>query len=408
MANALATIVFLLTLLCRSATGVRTDAFSLGSQRRLSNLDAVADDNGICQSMVEPQNYDCEEHTVTTQDGYILSLQKITAQQSGRTAGDRPPVMLQHGLFMDGITWLLLPADKSLAFLLADSNFDVWITNTRGTKYSRGHTSLSPDDAAYWDWTWDTLVSSDLPAVFNYVYNQTGQRLHYVGHSLGTLMALAALSKEQLLDMLRSAVLLSPIAYMGQMTSPAARSAAENFLAEALYSSGVDEFDPRGVLAVEPLQDICHKTDCTHMLTSFTGPNCCLNATIMDVFLDHELQPTSTKNLIHLAQMIRDGNISMYDYGNKGQNMKHYGQATPPLYNMSSIPNDLPLFLSYGGADALSDVQDVKLLLDSLKDHDEDRLVIQYREDYAHADFVMGENAKEVLYDPLMAFLRLQ
>lgn len=98
----------------------------------------------------------------------------------------------------------------------------------------------------------------------------------------------------------------------------------------------------------------------------------------------------------------------MYDYGDAGQNMEHYGQATPPLYNMSSIPNDLPLFLSYGGADALSDVRDVKLLLDSFKDHDGDKLVIQYREDYAHMDFVMGENAKEVVYDPLMAFLRLQ
>ncbi|XP_030539656.2 triacylglycerol lipase 2-like isoform X2 [Rhodamnia argentea] len=360
--------------------------------------------------MVEPQNYDCEEHTVTTQDGYILSLQRISVRQSGGTTGDRPPVMLQHGVFMDGITWLLLPADKSLAFLLADNKFDVWIANTRGTKYSRGHTSLSPDDEAYWNWTWDTLVSSDLPAVFNYVYHQTGQRLHYVGHSQGTLMALAAFSKEQLLDMLRSAVLLSPIAYMGQMTSPVARSAAENFLAEALYWLGVDEFDLRGVAAVKLLQDICQKTgvDCTHMLTAFTGPNCCLNSTIVDVFLDHEPQPTSTMNLIHLAQMIRDGTISMYDYGDEGQNVEHYGQATPPLYNMSSIPNDLPLFLSYGGADALSDVRDVKLLLDSLKDHDGDKLVTQYREDYAHADFVMGENAKEVVYDPLMAFLRLQ
>ena len=64
MANALATIILLLTLLCRSATGVRAKPFSLRNQRPLSSLDAVADDNGICQLMVEAQNYDCEEHTV--------------------------------------------------------------------------------------------------------------------------------------------------------------------------------------------------------------------------------------------------------------------------------------------------------------------------------------------------------
>jgi lysosomal acid lipase/cholesteryl ester hydrolase len=46
------------------------------------------------------------------------------------------------------------------------------------------------------------------------------------------LIALAALSKDQLVNMLRSAALLSPIAYMGQMTSPIARNAADNFVGE--------------------------------------------------------------------------------------------------------------------------------------------------------------------------------
>ena len=60
------------------------------------------------------------------------------------------------------------------------------------------------------------------------------------GNSLqGTLVALAAFSQNQLLSMSRSAVLLSPIAYVGQMTSPLARNAAENFIAEVkdLFSS---------------------------------------------------------------------------------------------------------------------------------------------------------------------------
>lgn len=149
-------------------------------------------------------------------------------------------------LWQDGITWLLLPPDQSLAFMLADSGFDVWIANTRGTKYSRGHTSLDPGDSAFWDWSWDELVSYDLPASFQYVHDQTGQKLHYVGHSLGTLIALAAFSQNQLLSMSRSAVLLSPIAYVGQMTSPLARNAADNFIAESLYWLGLDEFDPRG------------------------------------------------------------------------------------------------------------------------------------------------------------------
>ncbi|MCL7022633.1 hypothetical protein MKW94_023011 [Papaver nudicaule] len=78
----------------------------------------------------------------------------------------------------------------------------------------------------------------------------------------------------------------------------------------------------------------------------------------------------------------------MYDYGDDEENTKHYGQSKPPVYDMTSLPNDLPLFLSYGGADALSDANDVHLLLANLKDHSRDKLVVQYQENYAHADFV--------------------
>jgi lysosomal acid lipase/cholesteryl ester hydrolase len=54
-------------------------------------------------------------------------------------------------------------------------------------------------------------------------------------------MALAAFSKDQLLNMVRSAALLSPIAYVGQMTSPLARNAADNFMAEVNANANLFE-----------------------------------------------------------------------------------------------------------------------------------------------------------------------
>lgn len=396
----------LLVMFCFSGSAVGTRTKLLGAKKGLS----AASDDGICKSVVDPRGYVCQEHTVTTQDGYILSMQNIPHGRSGGSTRSRPPVLLQHGLLMDAITWLLSPPDQSLALLLADNGFDVWLSSTRGTKYSRGHTSLSTSDAAYWDWSWDELVAYDLPAIFQYVSSKTRQKLHYVGHSLGTLTALASFSKGQLVSKLRSAALLSPIAYVGQMTSPLATNAADNFLAEALKWLGIHEFNPRGNAVLDLLKDICAKpgVDCTKLLTSFTGQNCCLNSSAVSSFLEHEPQSSSTKNMVHLAQMIRKGTIQMYDYGNADDNNRHYGQPAPPAYDMSSIPNDLPLFFAYGGADALSDVKDIKLLNDSLKDHDGDKLVFQYREDYAHADYVMAVNAKQAVYNPLMTFFRLQ
>uniref|UniRef100_A0A0D9W351 Lipase n=1 Tax=Leersia perrieri TaxID=77586 RepID=A0A0D9W351_9ORYZ len=380
---------------------------------------ATAAANGTCQSRVVPFGYGCEEHTVTTEDGYILSLQRIPTGRGETTAvaaggGGKVPVLLQHGLMMDGVTWLMNSPNESLGYILADNGYDVWIANTRGTIYSRGHTSLASTDSAYWNWSWDELASKDLSAIVQYVYSQAGQqKMHYVGHSLGTLIALAALSEQQQVGMLRSAGLLSPIAFLDKMSSPLARAAADIFLAEALYWLGLSEFDPTTESVHSLVTDICKQPgiDCYNLMSAFTGDNCCLDNSSVQVFLAHEPQASATKNMIHLAQMIRLGTIAKYDYGNAGDNTAHYGQATPPAYDVTAIPDDFPLFLSYGGRDSLSDDQDVSHLLRTLgrsHSHDGDKLTVQYLADYAHADFVMAGNARERVYAPLMAFFKLQ
>ncbi|KAH1051606.1 hypothetical protein GLYMA_08G167700v4 [Glycine max] len=326
----------------------------------LTSYSVINDIDGICKTMVETQGYTCEEHQVTTEDGYILSLQRIPVGRSSNNT-DKPPVLLQHGIFCDALTWLVNSPDESLGFILADNGYDVWLANTRGTKYSNRHISLDPDDMAYWDWSWDELASYDLPAFVQYVYNHTGQRIHYAGHSLD------------------------------------------------IYWLGLREFVPNGDVAAKFAKDLCHilNFDCSNLMSLFAGPNCCINSSTIDVFLDHEPPPTATKNLVHLSQMIRTGTIAQYDYGNQEQNMQHYGQPLPPLYDMTGILNEFPLFISYGGQDTLSDVKDVQVLLNDLKDHDWNKLVVLLNEDYAHVDFVMGVNANQMIYDPMMDFFKV-
>ncbi|XP_048328414.2 triacylglycerol lipase 2 [Ziziphus jujuba] len=373
-----------------------------------TKLPAAAGENfSICKSMVETQGYICQEHNVTTPDGYIIGLQRISAAKNKIT--NYPPVLLQHGIFADAVSWILGSPDESLAFKLADDGFDVWLANTRGTLSSKGHISLTPKDPAYWEWSWDELAAYDLPTFVGYVNNQTGQKLHYVGHSLGTLTALSAFSHGKLLNMLRSAAMLSPIAYLGQMSSLLGRTIAELFLAENLYVIGVREFIPKANDVGKLLDVACSKLgiSCSNLLTLFTGPNCCVKTSTIDALLQHEPQPTATKNMMHLVQMVRRGTITKFNYNNIAQNLKHYEQATPPKYNMRSIPKNFPLLLSYGGKDTLSDVNDMQVLLDDLRDHDADKLVIQYREEYAHLDFIMGTNANRIVFDPLIAFFKL-
>ncbi|XP_021735262.1 triacylglycerol lipase 2-like [Chenopodium quinoa] len=173
-----------------------------------------------------------------------------------------------------------------------------------------------------------------------------------------------------------------------------------------MYWSGLHEFVPRGQAVKKLLTDIYRKQgiDCTDFLTSFTGVNCCLSTATVSTFLQHEPQPTATKNMIHFSQMARDGTIARYDYLDPDKNLERYGQTKPPEYDLTNIPNNLPMFIAHGGRDELADVDDVKFLLDKLKNHDKDKLFLQFVEDYAHADYVLAMNAKEIVYDLLIDF----
>ena len=100
--------------------------------------------------------------------------------------------------------------------------------------------------------------------------------------------------------------------------------------------------------------------------------------------------------------------LTKFDYGDK-VNLQQYGQLTPPPYNLSNIPRDFPLFFSYGGKDRLSDVEDVGLLVNMLKVNSQERMInTQFVESFAHADFVMGTTAREVVYDAIIDFFLSQ
>ncbi|CAI9111565.1 OLC1v1011816C1 [Oldenlandia corymbosa var. corymbosa] len=309
----------------------------------------------------------------------------------------------------DGVTWLMNSPQQALGFILADNGFDVWISNVRGTRYSRRHATLDPNfNPKFWDWSWDELVDHDLPAVLGFVQKQTGQKVHYVGHSLGTLMALATLAEGKQLDKLKSAALLSPIAYLSHMTTALGIVASRSFMGELGQLFGLAEFNPMGPGASALVRFYCSQplVNCYDFMAAMTGVNCCLNRTTAKDLLEHEPQSTSTKNLVHLAQTVRDGVLRRYNYGNTKDNMAHYKSPNPPVFNLAKIPPSFPLFLSYGGQDALSDIADVKRLLSEIKSHDPAKLQVQLIKDYGHADFILATNAKDLVYNQVISFFR--
>lgn len=106
-------------------------------------------------------NYPVETHTVTTEDGYILNMQRIPYGRNGNKNTPfkaRPAVLLQHGLASSGVDYINRGPNSSIGMLLADAGWDVWLGNNRGTTWSRKHVNLDPEtDKEFWDYRYDFI-----------------------------------------------------------------------------------------------------------------------------------------------------------------------------------------------------------------------------------------------------------
>ena len=102
--------------------------------------------------VIAEHGYPVEEHSVTTLDGYILTLFRIPYGLERQPSGiQRPPVLLQHALLCSSFDYVNNAPNESLGFVLADAGFDVWLGNNRGNQWGRQHVNLTVDSEAFWD-----------------------------------------------------------------------------------------------------------------------------------------------------------------------------------------------------------------------------------------------------------------
>jgi poly[(R)-3-hydroxyalkanoate] polymerase subunit PhaC len=121
-----------------------------------------------------------------THDGWRLALYRYTPPQRGHNT----PVLLCHGMAsnrwdMDG------PGRISLARYLVQRGYDVWVVELRGAGRSTRPTWWN---GKRYNWRFEDYVSHDAPAALRKVLRETGARqVHWVGHSMGGMIAYALL-----------------------------------------------------------------------------------------------------------------------------------------------------------------------------------------------------------------------
>ena len=129
------------------------------------------------------------------------------------------------------------------------------------------------------------------------------------------------------------------------------------------------------------------------------------NATLMPVIFGHTPAGTSTKTVVHYAQEIHEnGNFQNFDYG-QDENMKRYGTAAPPTYDLENI--SVPTALFFAQNDWLAGFQDVKKLYMNLPKISQMGIFKVPFDSFNHVDFLWGLQAPELVYDQLIRLMQL-
>ncbi|EGV91921.1 Gastric triacylglycerol lipase [Cricetulus griseus] len=141
--------------------------------------------------------YTSEEYEAVTEDGYILPINRIPhGKNNTNSTTPKKVVLCQHGLFSTAGVWVSNPPNNSLAFILADAGYDVWMGNSRGSTWAKKHLYLDPNSKEFWAFSYDEMIKYDLPATINFILKKTGQKqIYYVGHSQGTLIGMLTKNK---------------------------------------------------------------------------------------------------------------------------------------------------------------------------------------------------------------------
>lgn len=333
--------------------------------------------------------FNCTSHQITTKDGYLLTLFKVSSQFSER----KKPVLMVHGLTSSAFSYIACKSNLAPAFRLASAGYDVWLLNTRGNRFSCSHKTMEPTQKKFWDWTAYHISVYDLPSSIEYILsNSSSEKLHYVGHSQGGHVLLTLLSLvPEYNKKIALASLLTPVG--GTIC------ANTNFFKTILNKETIDhveksrfyhpipfdsdsikikfmyEFPEIGKYLMKDRYDVGYTNDDPAHLSYYA-------LKLADC--------TSLTNLRYYRQLkLRNQVIpEAFDYDDSDLNLKVYGSKSPPIIDFSKINTNLALF--FGTYDKVVSPNDGAQLLSVLNKD----IVVFKDTDWKldHGGFVLSNN----------------
>ncbi|XP_032797769.1 lipase lipl-4 isoform X1 [Daphnia magna] len=363
------------------------------------------------------RGYPVEIHHVVTDDGYILALHRIPSgrresyPQNGTSHLKRRPVFLQHGMMGSDHFWLVSSTNNSLAFILADLGFDVWLGNSRGNTYSRKHVSLDCDkDREFWNFSWDEMGQFDITSSIDYVLNVTREETlaAYIGYSLGcSLFFISAIERPEMNDKVDVMIGFGPTVSAAHLKNYF-RLMAPFVKLYQLYQRmfGIGEVHTNDGVLHSITRLICETSEFgaefgRYWLSHVFGKSDILNNDEYYRLIAHYPAGGSAYTMEHLLQNYNTGeSLSYFDYGAE-ENQKRYGATLPPEYNLTSVT--VSVILVHADNDPFAPPEDVSWLKTKLRNLKGS--IRMGNPTFCHGDFIWSPHAAELVYLPVTHFL---
>ncbi|KAI8324902.1 alpha/beta-hydrolase [Martensiomyces pterosporus] len=399
---------------------IRPPKLLAGARPEPEEEECFLDDFNSFAEIMEFWGYPYEDHLVETRDGYLLGTHRITGpreEDGRRDSSAKPVVLFWHGFMLNSECFVCHPDWVNiLPFRLAEAGYDVWLGNSRGNKYSYKHMRYSPEDRRFWNFSIDEIALVDVPTTVDYILKETGaEKLTYIGFSQGTAQMFMALSRNKRLnEQVDHFIALAPAS-----TPRGFENSVVDYFTKATPHMLYLLFGRRRAMSLVyfwinllPREAYVAVLDyCVNLLFGWSMRN--LSQETKNIVYWHLYSYTSVKAIVHWMQIIRCGELQMYDdepsvypmwsASSADRYYRRCGYTMGPLthwnntYPLGKITTRVSLF--HGGADSLSSVD---VLLNDLAVVPEECVCFRH---YEHMDFLWADTVGALVYPRVLALM---
>ncbi|XP_063924317.1 gastric triacylglycerol lipase-like [Zophobas morio] len=358
--------------------------------------------------MIKLNGYKYGTYKVVSEDGYTSLIFRVLPHDGGR---NRQPVILEHGVQVNSAVWTWM-GNRSLAFVLTDAGYDVWLMNQRDSGYTT-HNKYKTSDYKFWANSLDDVATKGVPAMLNTVATATNKSgsIIYIGHSRGSTLAFmyASENPKEAQKFLRGVVALSPIAYLNPNLVVRVLCNLAPIIGKVLELLRISVINYPVGLTIGFYQTLCTNLPyfCKLILLLTSGSVNQFQPNDLLAFFSIFPISLSVMETLQYAQIYRSGKFQKYNYGKK-QNLLKYQQQEPPLYNLGNFK--LPIYMYYGKRDILIKEKSVKRIFKELgsteKRYSSAPVGINKKKlQFGHNDFIWSKDIQELFYKDLLRTL---